>query len=333
MAQTPHDSLFKSTFSNPERAMALALSVLPEQVGRHLDVKSARLVSGSYVDGELVQKHSDLLFEVGFAGRKAFVYLLFEHQSETDARMPWRLLLYMVRVWERWLAEHPSERFLPVLLPIVLSHAQGGWTGATHFVALHGLADEILEDVGPWLLDFRTTVDDLSDVSDEEIRARVVDALGRLVLLVFKHARTSDDLVARLHEWVDLFNRTSAAPHGLEALVRVVRYLFMVGRVPELEVPRLVAGLGVEESVRRVIVTTAEQLIAKGRQEGLAEGEQRGLAHGQRLYLTRLLAARFGPLPPALLERIAEASDDELEQLGVRSFSVRTLDELFSHPG
>ncbi|MGQ0504334.1 MAG: Rpn family recombination-promoting nuclease/putative transposase, partial [Myxococcaceae bacterium] len=39
--------------------------------------------------------------------------LLFEHQSGVDAMMPFRLLCYVTRVWERWLKENPKARRLP----------------------------------------------------------------------------------------------------------------------------------------------------------------------------------------------------------------------------
>jgi hypothetical protein len=35
-------------------------------------------------------------------GGEALVYVLLEHQSTFDPRMPLRLLQYLVRVWEAW---------------------------------------------------------------------------------------------------------------------------------------------------------------------------------------------------------------------------------------
>jgi predicted transposase YdaD len=39
--------------------------------------------------------------------------LLFEHQSSPDAAMPFRLLRYVVRIWERWRRDHPATTTLP----------------------------------------------------------------------------------------------------------------------------------------------------------------------------------------------------------------------------
>ena len=63
----------------------------------------------------------------------------------------------------------------------------------------------------------------------------------------------------------------------------------------------------------------------KGKQEGLQEGLQKG----EGLLLQRQLARRFGPLPDAVLQRIAAASITELELWGDRVLDAASLDEVF----
>lgn len=50
------------------------------------------------------------------------LYILFEHQSTPDPLMPYRMLRYALRIWDRWLTEHEGARSLPPLLPLVLFH-------------------------------------------------------------------------------------------------------------------------------------------------------------------------------------------------------------------
>jgi hypothetical protein len=65
----------------------------------------------------------------------------------------------------------------------------------------------------------------------------------------------------------------------------------------------------------------AEQYKKDGRQEGRLEGET--------LLLQRLLARRFGPLPTAVIARIAAASVEEIETWGDRILDATSLDEVF----
>jgi hypothetical protein len=60
---------------------------------------------------------------------------------------------------------------------------------------------------------------------------------------------------------------------------------------------------------------------------GVAEGEARGEARGRAALLARLLTARFGSIEPQANERIERASIAELEAIGERLLTARTLKE------
>ena len=74
------------------------------------------------MDAALRSRLTDLLFSVKLAGRDARLYLLFEHQSEEDPLLPFRVLTYEVRIWEAWRRKHRKARKLP---PIIAR--AGGW--------------------------------------------------------------------------------------------------------------------------------------------------------------------------------------------------------------
>lgn len=103
MAPHPHDRLFKRIFEDREHAAGQLRSMLPGEVAEPLDWQTLELCSGSFVDPALVPHHTDLLFSIAWHDRsRARAYLLFEHQSTTDGMMPFRLLRYLVRIWDRW---------------------------------------------------------------------------------------------------------------------------------------------------------------------------------------------------------------------------------------
>ncbi|MCC7337557.1 MAG: Rpn family recombination-promoting nuclease/putative transposase [Pirellulaceae bacterium] len=61
---SPHNRFFLQTFSELELASALFANHLPPTTLAKLDLKSLRLASGSFIDDELRESSSDLLFEV-----------------------------------------------------------------------------------------------------------------------------------------------------------------------------------------------------------------------------------------------------------------------------
>ena len=126
VSTTPHDSLVRAVFGQVEHAAGLLRCVLPDRVAERIDWSCLAAESGTMVDPQLRQQHSDLLFRTRLAGREAFVYLLFEHQSSPDRHLPFRLLRYEVRIWERWI-ERNTGRPLPAILPVVLYHGRARW--------------------------------------------------------------------------------------------------------------------------------------------------------------------------------------------------------------
>jgi predicted transposase/invertase (TIGR01784 family) len=96
--ETPHDALFRFAFSRPEHAAGELRTVLPEALVQELDFDTLSTVPGSFVDEALAGRASDLLFSIDLAGRPALIYVLFEHQSAEDPRMPLRMLGYMLRI-------------------------------------------------------------------------------------------------------------------------------------------------------------------------------------------------------------------------------------------
>jgi predicted transposase YdaD len=63
--------------------------------------------------------------------------------------------------------------------------------------------------------------------------------------------------------------------------------------------------------------------------EGMQKGLEQGVQRGELTILRRQLAKRFGALSPAIDERLATLSTAELEDLSVRLFDIKSIDELF----
>jgi len=186
MPTSPHDALFKETFGQADIARSELELVLPTEVQSHFDLATLAVRPGSFVDEELQQVHSDLLYAVATKdGGEGLVYILFEHQSSQDPTMAFRLLRYMVRVWERWLRDHPESKTLPIVLPVLLHHGDGRWRTAPDFASMLDAGPELLDAVRPFQPMFRFVLDDLASLSLETLASRALHALGHLVQFAF----------------------------------------------------------------------------------------------------------------------------------------------------
>jgi len=327
MIPNPHDGLFKAVLGRPEHARGMLRAIVPAALAEALDWSTLALRPGSFVDSALSQQHTDLLYSATRRdGSEALVYLLFEHQSAppTDGLMALRLLGYQVRIWERWRTDHPRAKTLPVILPIVMYHGTTPWSEARSFDELLDALGGMRPAVDPYLVRFAYLLHDLSEISDDELRGgAMLTALTRLVAMCFKYARTRADFLQILGRWMDVVREVIRAPHGLEALAQVMRYILEVNEHVE---PKELQGLlerNLGPEAKDAIMTAGQRLIEQGRQQGIQEGAQ-GL-------LLRLLRQRFGDEVNAQVEhRIAAASAGQIDAWSTRVISAATLSELFA---
>jgi hypothetical protein len=73
-------------------------------------------------------------------------------------------------------------------------------------------------------------------------------------------------------------------------------------------------------------MTTAEQLIQRGREQGLQEGAAQGVAQGAAQVLLAQLEQRFGPLGEATVQHVRGASAKQLEQIARVILTAATLE-------
>jgi predicted transposase/invertase (TIGR01784 family) len=282
--QTPHDRFFRHVFANPEHAAGELRTVLRGALAARIDWASVRLLPTTFVDPDLAEKRTDLLFSASLAGHEVFIYLLVEHQSSPDAFLPLRLLAYMVRIWEDYRRRHPDEKRLPPIVPIVVQHTFDGRVQPVAFEELLAVPGDLLDVLRPHLPCFSFVLDDLSQARDDELRARAMSALGRLALWCLKHARGGDDLSDELERWAEVLLEIVHAPDGVTALATVLGYLLEVSNTPPERLRALTHRLG--PKIEEAFMTGGQRLIEEGRlqgkAEGLREGEAKGKAEGLR---------------------------------------------------
>lgn len=319
---TPHDALFRGVFSQPEHAAGLIRHLMRRSLAARFDWSTLRLVSGSFVDAALRGRHSDVLYTVRCDGRDVFLYLLLDHQSTDEPLMPFRLLVYLVRIWERHVREHPKLARLPAIVPMVVHHSREGWTSPASFQALIDLPEDVLDMLAPHIPGFTFLLDDLRVATDASLRRRAMSAIGRFALFCLRHSSEPGQIVQRLARWVMLVREMRAAPGGKEALELIWRYVLVVSEPasPVELVEQLLLVVG--EEGKEEIVTAGEQLIERGRNEGrLAE---------RRELLLEQLRERFGAVGGELEARIRTADPAQLKQWLLRVVTAPTLADVMT---
>jgi predicted transposase/invertase (TIGR01784 family) len=320
-----HDAFFKQVLADPELAGQFLREQLPPELADLLGPESPEPLPASFVDEQLQEHHSDLLFRVHLkAGSEAFAYLLLEHKSSPDEGARLQLLRYVVRVLTNWYEQNERRLPLPPVLPLLAHQGPGDWTFSCEFVDLFGTVPAPLR---PYLPAFRHALVDLAATQDEALSAT---ARLRAFLKALKYGRRPD-----LPERLDIILAEAAALERRDLLL-ILTYLDKGPVAVSLETIRQVLHRRMPEREEQIMGWLTqpyfEQGVEKGIQQGRAEGHAEGHAEGQAKSLVRLLERRFGPLPAHLRKRVFAADVQSLDTWFDRAIDAADLQSVFAEP-
>lgn len=115
---TPHDAAFRQFLTQPDVARNFMEIHLPAELRAYCDLNTLKLESGSFVEEDLRQYFSDVLYSLKTSqGEPGYVHVLIEHQSTPDRHMAFRLLRYAVAAMQRHL--DAGHKKLPQVIPIL----------------------------------------------------------------------------------------------------------------------------------------------------------------------------------------------------------------------
>jgi predicted transposase/invertase (TIGR01784 family) len=299
---TPHNNFFHFALSHLPSARSLIETQFDPHILRELNLETLRHETVNFVDTDLREKFSDLLFSVDLVrpqstnSKSAYVYLLFEHKSQTDPLTAFQLLSYILRIGERRLRE--GLDLCPVY-PLVIYHGESAWTAARSFKELLKVPSALLE----YQVDFCFALLDLSQLTDEEIRG---EPILRSTLGLLKYSRSvqlREKLQAILESFALAALREHLGPVQLEQWLKAIgNYIMAVNKGMDNQYYK--------QTLASVFPTQfepgslADRLLIQGREEGRQEG---------------ILAGKIQVLQELLGEPVL--SDQELVSLGLSALS------------
>jgi predicted transposase/invertase (TIGR01784 family) len=270
----PHDKFFRSAMAHKSVAIDFFNQHLPEKIRQALDVDSLVLTQQSYIDNDLNEIISDLVFSCQLADRSAYMALLVEHQSSPDIMLSFRIHRYVLGLLHSHLKQHPDQK-LPAVYTLVFYHGQT--TPYPYSLDLLdcfddplGVMNEVLYQPVPLI--------DVNQLSDDALKQQ--QWVGPMALAM-KHIREVD-LAPYALDILSSVSWSLGQGEAVELLQLLVNYLFNAGNIDDInafieaDVERL------SEPVRGEVMTIAEKLKEMGIQEGLQRGKLEGKREGRR---------------------------------------------------
>ena len=295
----PHDKFFKETFSIRENVIDFLQGTFPESVLKKLNLSTLTIDNNSYIDEELKEHFSDIVYTCFYGNNELKITLLFEHKSYPVTCPYLQLLKYLLKIWETNIKQ--SENLLPVI-PVILYHGEKVWRVVRFSEYFKGIDKEFLR----FIPEFEYLLTDLSKYSNEEIKNKVFSKVSlEMALLTMRNIFNETELESNLKAFYEIGEQYFEEEKGLKFLESIIRYLYSS---TEIGVGKVVDTIKeISERGGEVGMTTAMELIEKGRIKGKLEGKLEGLKETIGLGLE----LKYGVAGLNLLERINKITSVE----------------------
>lgn len=238
--------------------------------------------------------------------------------------MAFRMLEYMVQIWNRYINKHPKTNTLPAVFPLVVYVSPDGrrWNRPTQLADLIDVDPATRAALGDHLPSLRFLLDDLTTADVTTLRARNLSPETFMMLVLLAIAPGNMHLIEDLKPLDKDIEAVWSGPSGKAELQCMARYIFKVSETSEYDLVPLIERLGPE--AREIIMTTADRLHA----EGEARAEARAVATWADALL-ELLSQKFGAPTAQAIATVRGADLDRLRVWTTRVMGADTLDEVF----
>ena len=264
---TPHDATFRHFLTQPEIARDFMELHLPAELRAICDLSTLKLESGSFVEDDLRQYFSDVLYSLKTTAGDGYIHVLVEHQSTPDKHMAFRLIRYAVAAMQRHL--DAGHKKLPLVIPVLFyTGRRSPYPYSTRWLDEFDnpeLAEKLYGSAFPLV--------DVTVISDDEIMGH--RSMAALTLLQ-KHIHQRD--IATLTD--RLATLLMADYLSSPQLMALIHYLIQAGESADSEAFVRELALRVPQH-GDALMTIAQQLEQKGIEKGRAEGIQLGRQQGR----------------------------------------------------
>jgi len=280
--QNPHDKFFKETFSNVEVARDFIKHYVPENILKVIDVNTLEPQKDSFINEDLQEVFSDMLFKVRINKKKGYLYFLFEHKSYTSKNISFQLLKYMIEIWEAKIKKEKTDE-LPMIIPLVIYHGNDKWNIKTTLGEMITGYKDLPEDLKKFTPDYEYLLYDISRYTDDEIKG---EAQLRILLTIFRDIFTKDNkcLQESILRAAEYLRELDDKETGIEYFETFMRYVFSAGKnLTKEDVVEIIEKMEyIYPEGSEVVMSIAEKLRQEGKEEGIMAGMEKGIELGAK---------------------------------------------------
>jgi predicted transposase/invertase (TIGR01784 family) len=279
MAEQIHDKGYKRVLSNRRNFLDLLKYHIAAPWADKIDEGDLELVNSEFVLKDFRNKEADIIYRAKINGQAVIFYILLELQSSVDFTMRFRLLLYMVALYNHLFKMTPKKRRevkgfrLPAVVPIVLYNGGREWSCVRGFKEYLSSYEMFM----PYAIDFEYVLINVNEPDGAELlkvpvlinAVMALDQKGdnkelikRLRQVLRISSRLPSDQQVELMDWIrDVLRKKVRDKEAVEEIVE----MFEKGDETDMTY-----------AIERVFDEVEARGKREGKREGIREGEKRG---------------------------------------------------------
>ncbi|MCC8398190.1 MAG: Rpn family recombination-promoting nuclease/putative transposase [Rickettsia endosymbiont of Labidopullus appendiculatus] len=260
-----HDKIFRKSMENPIVAKEFLATHLPKDVLALIDSTTLKLEKDSFIEPDLSETISDVLFSVKFNDKDGYIFLLLEHQSTVDKIMAFRLFKYMINICDRYLTTNPKSKRLPLIYPLILYNGKKKYNAPLNIWELFTHPDLARCF---WTNDYQLI--NVHDIPDEELKKKVWSGI---LLFFLKHIHERQ-LLKRWQEISHLLPELSKITIGYDHIRNLLHYtLTFIKQSDKIKLEKILKNSLTKEKGEELMPSIAQVWKEEGIQIGKARGE------------------------------------------------------------
>jgi hypothetical protein len=323
------DRAIRWLLETPDNVKGLLL-VAVDDLAKHIDYSRLQRLDRTFISDNFRKREADLVFTAPFTDeqetREVIIYILIENQSTFDPTMPFRILSYMLRIWESQREEFESNKialtqwkFRPIL-PVVFYTGDQKWDEPLDIKRIIDLPKSLEE----FIPQHKTILFNLKAASPERLIA--YDHPFGWVLRVMQKENADTEVFGDSLQLA--VNHLKSMPQEERAnwaklIYFIMAFLYERREEPEHDKFLSIIKSSIEDKSQR---KEAEEMGKTMAQVLEARGEARGAITAKQDDIIKLIRLKFEYIPEVFVNRIKSISQiDQLDAIFESAVIAKTM--------
>lgn len=287
-----HDKIFRTVLDKKTDVSKF----LNKFLGLNIKTEELEKYNSSYIDPKFKNKEADIVYRI----KDKNIFLLIEHQTKIDKKMPIRLLEYSATIIESAI-EDTKYKPKPRVIPIVLYTGKTKWKIENETIEKQQFFKEVK------LIDGEFNLIDINDFSKKEL---LEDDIFIIKMMLVEKCKDEIEMVQALEKIENKIKEEDKST--FRRIVKEIWSLRIGTENANKILEKIEEGSGNMMAVMEMLLAENEKYINIGRQEGMKKGRLEGGKQKIKEIVQKMLAENF---TKEMIMKITGLKKEEIEEI------------------